>query len=98
MTLDCRRIDTNGFGRFQTELDNPEEQNCYFNIEKNNKLFDVFPSKKIRKSKLPADPIHFQIERVNSSMINNNKTFDATSKLESLISNGASISEYRREK
>ena len=57
-----------------------------------------FRVKKIRKSKLPADVIHFQIERVNRSMINNNETFDATSKLESLISNGASISGHGREK
>ena len=64
-----------------------------------NKLFwIVAKSKRIRNCGLPTDTIHFQIERVKIRWKNTNKTFNATSELESFIRNGESISEHGREK
>ena len=53
----------NDSGKFCTDADYPEKQNCYNNIEKNDRLFNVLLSKRIRTSELPAISIHFQISR-----------------------------------
>lgn len=50
-----------------------KQQACYFHIENNNKLFNVFHSKRIRNRKLFEDTIHFQIERVKSKSKNNKR-------------------------
>ena len=84
LALDCRSINPNSPGRFRTETDNPEELTCYFNVENNDQLFNVFLSRRIRNSEMLADAIHFQIERVESRTKNMIKTFDPTSELKIL--------------
>ena len=46
---------------------------------------------RIRNCELPADGIHFHIERVRSRTKNNDETFDANGELENPISIGAII-------
>ena len=92
LTLDCRGINQNGPGMFHIEADSLEEQSCYFDIENNNRLFNVFLTKRIRNSKRPTDAIRFQIKRVKGRTKNTNETFDATSELDNLISNDTRIS------
>ena len=55
-------------------------------------------SERIRNCELPTDGIHFHIERVRSRTKNENESFDASGKLENLISNGAIISGYGTKK
>lgn len=83
---------------FHREPNNRDELTCSLNIKKKYRLLNVFPRKITRNSELPADVIYFQIKQVKSSVKNTNKTFEATSELENLISNGASISGHGREK
>ena len=54
LTLECRGINLNGPSKFCTEADNPEKQTRYINIEKNDRLFNVFPRKRIQNSELQA--------------------------------------------
>lgn len=98
MTLECRGINPNNLTRFYREPDNLEELTCSLSIKKKDGLLIVFPRKITQNSDLPADVIYFQIKQVKSSVKNTNKTFEATSELENLISNGASISGHGIEK
>ena len=45
-------------------MDNPDQQICYFNVKNEDKLFNVFISKKLTNNEQSENNIHFQIERV----------------------------------
>ena len=93
LTLDCRVINRNSPGKYRTKADNLKKQTCYFSVTNNDKLFKVFLSKRIKNSEAPNNKINFQIELVRSRIRNTDETFDASSELENIISNGASISD-----
>ena len=92
LTIDCRGINPNGPGEFGTETDNAKEQHCYFNITTNDKLCNVFISKRIRSSPSKIDSVYFQSEHVLGKS-KTTETCDATAELKEVLENGASATE-----
>ena len=83
-------MNPNGPGRFRTEVDNLIRKTCYFNIQNNDQLFNVFINKRINNKNL-SDEIYFEIGRVKRNT--NMKTFDKDLELGNLIQNGTN--DYR---
>ena len=79
MTIYCGGINPNGSGRFRTKADNPVLQTCYFNVQDDEELFNVFISKRINNDNT-EDKFLLKIECVKTEA--NNKTFDAKLELE----------------
>ena len=48
LTIDCSGINKNGPGRYGTKADNPEKQVCYFNEPRNDQVYNVFISERIK--------------------------------------------------
>ena len=79
LTIDCSRINKTGLGRYRTRADNPEKQVCYFNEPRNDQVYNVFISERIKSGNFEKD-IYFKIDWVKSKT--DSKTFSAKQKLE----------------
>ena len=76
---DCGGNNKNDPGRYRTQADNPEEQVCDFNEPRNDQVYNIFISERI-KSKNFEKGIYFKIDRVKSKT--DSETFSAKQKLE----------------
>ena len=65
LTIDCSGINKNVPGRFRTEDNSNEKQVCYFNMQNNDQMFNVFRTNRINQQKTEKG-IYFQIDRVKS--------------------------------
>ena len=78
LTTDCRGINKNGPGRYRTKADNPEEQVYYFNQIRNDQVYLVFISERIKSGNFEKG-IYFKIDRVESKT--DSETFSAKQKI-----------------
>ena len=79
LTIDCSSINQNRPGRYRTKADNPVEQVSYFNEARNDQLYNIFISKRIKSGNFET-AIYFQIDRVQSKT--DKETFSANKTLE----------------
>ena len=63
LTIDCSGINENGPGRYQTQASDPEKQVCYFNQPRDDELYNVFISNRIKAGNF-SNGIYFKIIRV----------------------------------
>ena len=49
LTNDCGGVNKNGSGRFETEVNNPDKQVCYFNGQNYDQMFNIFTSTRINQ-------------------------------------------------
>ena len=61
LTIDCSGTNKNGPGRYRTKADNPEKQVCYFNEPRNDQVYNVFISERIKNGNFEKD-IYFKID------------------------------------
>ena len=71
LTIDCSGVNKNDPGRYRTEADDPEKQVCYFNKPRNDELYNLFISNRI-KTENGSNGIYFQVDRVQGK----DETFD----------------------
>ena len=93
LTIDCSGANKNGLGRYGTKADNPEKQVCYFNEARNDQVYNVFISERI-KSGNSEKSFYFKIDRVRSKA--NSETFSSKQKLERNGSGNERLSERDR--
>ena len=79
LTIDCDNVNKNGLGRFHLNASNPEKQVCYFGENRNDQIYKIFISERIKSGEF-AKGIYFKIIRVQSKT--DKETFDATKTLE----------------
>ena len=72
LTFDCSGVNKNDPGRYRNQTDDPEKQVCYFNKPRDDELYNVFISSRI-KTKNFRNGIYFKVDRVQGK----DKTFDA---------------------
>ena len=60
LTIDCRGANENGPGRYRTEADDPEKQVCYLNKPRDDELYNIFISNKIKTDTF-SNSIYFKI-------------------------------------
>ena len=48
LPIDCSGNNKNGPGRYRTQTGNPEEQVCYFNEPRNDQVYNIFISERIK--------------------------------------------------
>ena len=65
LTIDSDITNTNGPGRFRTQAFNPEKQVCYFGERKNDELYKVFNSERIKTENFDKG-FYFKIVSVES--------------------------------
>ena len=65
LSIDCSGNNKNGPGRYRTQTGNPEEQVCYFNEPRNDQVYNIFISKRIKSGNFEKG-IYFKIDRVKS--------------------------------
>ena len=90
LIIDCSRINKNGPERYRTKTDNPEKQVCYFNGTRNDQVYLVFISERIKSGNFEKG-IYFKIDRVNNA-----KQSSAKQKLERNGSDNDRLSERDR--
>ena len=88
LTIDCSRINKNG-----ARADNPEKQVCYFNETRNDQIYNVFTSERMKSANFEKG-IYFKIDRVKSKT--DSETFSAKLKLEINGSGNDQLSEQDR--
>ena len=74
LTLDCSGINKDGPGKFRTEADKPDFQNCYFNLANDEQAYNEFVSKGINERE-PNYRIEFKFGF--KSKISRDENFDA---------------------
>ena len=79
LTVDCSGMNKNSPGRYRTKADNLEKQVCYFNEPRNDQVYNVFTSERIKSGNFEKD-IYSKIDRVKSKT--DSETFSAKQKLE----------------
>ena len=72
LTIDCSGVNKNGPGRYRTQADDPEKQVCYFNKPRDNELYNVFISNRIKTENF-SNSINFKVDQVQGK----DETFDA---------------------
>ena len=72
LTNGCSDVNKNGPGRYRTKADDPGKQVCYFNKPRDDELYNIFISNRI-KTGIFRNGIYFKIERVQSK----HETIDA---------------------
>ena len=88
MILDCSGINKEGPGRFRTEADKTDFQNCYFNVANKEHSCNEFLSQHINSNEAD-DRIHFKIIHFKSK-VNRGETFDPSKELCDLKNNNGS--------
>ena len=79
LILDCSGNILNGPGKFRAEADNPDSQTCYFNVNNDEQIFNVYICKQKNNSEDNND-IQFKIIHLKSKT-NNQETFDTTQEI-----------------
>ena len=74
LTICSDNTNENGPGKYRTAAENPEKQVCYYGDTKNDQLYTVFNSQRIREGDF-ENSVHFQITQVKSKT--EVKTFSA---------------------
>ena len=72
LTCDCSGTNKNGPRRYRTQASDPEKQVCYFNQPRDDELYNVFISNRIKAGNF-SNSIYFKINRVQGK----DGTFDA---------------------
>ena len=72
LTINCSGVNKNDPCRYRTEADDPEKQVCYFNKPRNDELYNLFISNRIKTGN-GSNSIYFQVDRVQGK----DETFDA---------------------
>ena len=90
LTLDCWGVNSNREWIFTTESGKPDNQDCYFKVNNNDQLYNVFISNRKINNVTNSDDIHFEIKDVKSRSKNNNETFSVKTELNNLIENDVS--------
>ena len=67
LTIDCSGINKNGLERYRTKADNREKQVCYFKEPRNDRVYNVFISKRTKSGNFEKG-IYFKIDPVKSKM------------------------------
>ena len=78
LTISCDNTNENGPGRYRTQAFNPENQVCYFADSRNDQVYKIFHSERIKDGQL-SEGIHFKITKIQSKT--NLETFSARSTL-----------------
>ena len=65
LTINSNVTNTNGPGRFRTQAANPEKQVCYFGERKNDQLYKIFNSERIKTENFDRG-IYFKIVSIRS--------------------------------
>ena len=78
LTICSDNINENGPGKYRTKAENPEKQVCYYGDSKNDQLYRVFNSERIKDSDF-ENSIHFKITEVKGKT--ETKTFSAKNTL-----------------
>ena len=63
LTIDCSGVNKNSPGRYRTQADDPEKQVCSFNKSRNDELYNLFISNRIKTENCTND-IYFKIDQV----------------------------------
>ena len=66
LTICSDNINENGPGKYRTMAENPEKQVCYYGDSKNDQLYKVFNSERIREGNF-ENSVHFKITQVKSN-------------------------------
>ena len=61
LTIDCSGMNKNGLDRYRTKADNPEKQVCYFSEPRNDQIYNVFISERIKSGNFEKG-IYFKID------------------------------------
>ena len=72
LTSDCSGTNKNSPRRYRTQASDPEKQVCYFNQPRNDELYKVFISNRIKAGNF-SNSIYIKINRVQAK----DETFDA---------------------
>ena len=72
----CSGVNKNGPGRYRTPANHPEKQVCYFNKPRDNELYNVFISNRIKTDHF-SNGIYSAVDRVQHK----DETFDAEKNL-----------------
>ena len=72
LTIDCSGINKNGPGRYRTQADDPEKQVCCFNKPRDDALYNVFISNRMKTENF-SNEIYFKLDGVQGK----DETFDA---------------------
>ena len=78
LTICSDNINENGPGKYRTKAENPEKQVCYYGDNKNDQLYRVFNSERIKDNDF-ENSIHFKITEVKGKT--ETKTFNAKNTL-----------------
>ena len=79
LTVCSDNTNENGPGKYRTSAENPEKQVCYYGDSKNDQLYKVFNSERIREGDF-ENSVHFKITQVKSKT--EAKTFSAKNVLD----------------
>ena len=71
LTIDCSDVNKNGPSRYRIQADDPEKQVCYFNKPRDDELYNVFISNRIKTENF-SNSIYFKVDRVQGK----DETFD----------------------
>ena len=71
LTIDCSGVNKNDPSRYRTQADDPEKQVCYFDKPRDDKLYNVFISNRIKTENF-SNSIYFKVDRVQGK----DETFD----------------------
>ena len=72
LTFDCSGVNKNNPGRYRTQTGDPEKQVCYFNKPRDDELYNVFISSRIKTENF-SNGIYVKVDRVQGK----DETFDA---------------------
>ena len=72
LTIDCSGINKNGPGSYRTQADDPEKQVCCFNKPRDDALYNVFISNRMKTENF-SNEIYFKLDGVQGK----DETFDA---------------------
>ena len=72
LTINCSGVNKNSPGRYRTQAGDPLKQVCYFNKPRDDELYNVFISNRIKTENF-SNGIYFKINRIQGK----DKTFDA---------------------
>ena len=95
LTICSDNTNKNGPGKYRTEAENPEKQVCYYGDSKDDQLFKVFNSERIKEGDF-ENTVHFKITQVKSKT--EVKTFSAKNVLDQYGSGVFGLRSRKRER
>ena len=89
LTISCDNTNENGPSRYRTKASNPDQQVCYFADSKDDKIYNIFNSERIKDRKF-SETIHFKITKLL-----NKRNFETLSAKTVLSQYGSGVSPKR---